>query len=325
VFLTEKVNTTDLAKLNPVVTELIGIREDGENLKFIPADKDGNFDKDNIQSFVDVKKRVRSFRARVKDVAKQMKEEPAKITKAIIAIEKTFIDEATVVYDNAEKEFDVYIKAEDEKAKAKQEAKNKALLDAVDEASKAKEEANLKLKVSEIYNKIKYDIITKSIVENVSEALLNANEARLKELNEEINKTSYSSIVEDIDISILAQEVHAELQEFYLTARSRSIKLINEKLAAIAIEKKNVLLENENAKFVSHSSAVPNLPPVQEKEPSMVDPLNDIDQWPDNVFIDYIFKEANKLLFLTSDRIQKKPHSNPKIYDLRNLLYRFKQ
>lgn len=333
VFLTEQLHKKDLMVLNPIVSELIEIRSFGDRLEMKPP-KDGVFDKDNVQEFIDLKKKIRTFRAGVKKSGTDLKEPYLKIQKGVVAIEKAIIEEATKVYDDAEVKFKLYIDAEEEKARLKEEAKNKALLDAVEEQSKAAKEAEDKLKVSQVYNKIKYDIITKSIVENVNDALLNANEARLRELSQELNQSSYDGLVSGIDISVLSQEVAAELHEFYSISKNRSIKLINEKLKAIDIEKQNMLLENAKSSETSIDRLVEaknkidaEIPPAVPPVPGMesIEPFSDaLASLDDDQFIGFIIKEANKLLYLTNARLQKKPHCSPRIYDIRNLLSKFK-
>lgn len=307
VFLTEKINPTDLMQLNPMVEELINLREQGRNLIFEGKDKDGNYNKTNIQDFVDVKKNVRSFRAKVKDTAKKLKVEPAKITKAIIAIEKTFVDEATKVYDGAEALFEEYIKWEEAEKQKKIDAKNKALIDAVEESKAKEEEIRIKMERTEVYNSIKYEGINAKINEAVTDALINANEERLVTLRKEIDELTWSELLNGKNHEIVDIDVLAELQEFFAQSKHKAVTMIDSKLKAIKIEKDNLTLQ-------AKQEVVNSVP--ETKEPSVSDVS-------DEEFVKHIVEQGKSLLNLTIVRINSNPTCIPQIYDLRNLLSSF--
>lgn len=324
VFLTEKMGAKDLLELNPMVSELIEIRQEGSSLKLKPADKEGNFDIKNIQAFTDIKKRIRSFRATVKKTATTLKEEPAKITKAIIAIEKAFTNEATIVYDEAEKEFDAYIQ-EQERIKAEKQAKKDAeLMASINQAKAEAEEANNKMKITNIYNKVKYEIIG-GLSENISEALLNANEYKLLDIKNRYENSSYEDAIDGLEIELLEESVKSELAEKYASVKAQSIRLIKEKLDAIKLERDNAIL-----KATSNINPIDTLKEAEKQIDEVIEPavpappvtsqnyLNDIE------FINYIQLEGKRLLGLTVERISKTPHCSPIIYDLRNSLSNFK-
>lgn len=325
IFLTEHVNPTDLAKLNPMAEELLEIREIGSKLKLMPA-VDGKFDKKNIQEFTNIKTKIRSFRAGVKSTAKELKEEPAKITKAIIAIEKEFINEATIVYDAAETEFNDFI-VEEERIKAEKQAKKDAeLLASVNAAKAEANEANEKMQKTNIYNKIKYEIIG-GLSETVSEALLDANKNKLLSIKESYTKSEYIDAIHGLDISILDENVRTELAEKFASTKSQSLRLIQEKLDAIKNEEDNAILKatsanNTPAPLVQEEvKEEPQVPVVPEEPRLLIPTLNELD---DNEFIDYVLNELKILSNLTIKRVEDKPSSSPKIYDLRNSLSIFK-
>ena len=328
VFLTETVGAKDLMVLNPMVTELLEIREQGKAIKLIPADKEGNYDKDNIQSFTDVKKRVRTFRAEVGRVAKQMKEDPAKITKAIIAIEKTFVAEATDVYDAAEKEFADYIKDEIAKAEAKQAEKDKALTDMIEASNKIGQDATLQLERTNLYNKIKYEKVNRHLVELVQDAIINGSKRRLEEVLDQTNKNTFELETADEDVSILATNVLAELKEWFAVTKRNAIIMLGDKLKAIAIEEEKARLEvkaetpvvqlqpenkeNTPASFFASDEEVQNA--MYKDTIDRINAMNDIE------FSDHILTTIANIYSIVVERLKEKPSSSPVLYDVRNIL-----
>lgn len=335
IFLTEEMNPKDLMVLNPAVQTLLKLRERGAKLK-MKAPVDGKFDKENIQSFVDLKKDIRSFRSGIKETAKKLKEPYAKITKGIISIEKTFVEEGTVVYDVAEKEFDPYIKAEAEKDRIKQEKKDKALNDAILKAEQENKAIILEAEKTKTYNKIKYEIIAEKITEATSDALLNSNESKLKGLKEDFGGVTFDEIVSNfrIDVSSLDLEILTELKESLIKAQRNSIALINDKLESIAIERKNLILES--AKEESKKEIPINPTPVSNTTPITppVPPIPNVPQVPNTItrnsetltdqeLIDYVKKEGLRIFNIVNGRIGNNGACNPEIYKLRSELSYF--
>jgi hypothetical protein len=313
VFLTEKVGTSDLMELNPMVSELIEIREQGKGLIFAGTNDAGEYSKSNIQDFVDVKKRIRTFRAKVGKVAKILKVEPTKINKAIIAIEKAFIAEATAVYDNAEKLFEPYIMAEEEKALAKQKAKDQALLDKIAEEKAGKDEAEEKLAKSNLYNKIKYELITGLITEKVSEAISLGSEQHVQDIKARIDSYSYELITTGVDDSILDEDVVGELKHFYVNAKQKALVMINGRLDAFAKERENIILESNQRPF--EADVIIGKPDVIPATTNQIQSNKE--------FSDYIIAEGKRLLSLTNDRLDGDVYCTPNIYHLRTILYQF--
>ena len=263
-FLTEEMGTKELVVLNPMVSELLEIRELGSELRMMPINSNGEFNKDNIQEFVDLKKKVRTFRAGVKNSAKVLKEPFAKITKGIIAIEKTFIEEATKVYDAAETEFKAYDDEQTRLAEERQKKKDKALLDKIAEESAARNQAQNQLQKTNVYNGIKYQAINEGMVDVISDAVLNANEGRLKDLEQWLGNTTYASRKGSLDDSILDEDVQGELREHYLACKIKCEQMLKNRFTSIEVKKKNAILEaqqTEAAKPIEvESKEVSNIP-----------------------------------------------------------------
>lgn len=246
VFLTEKLGSKELITLNPIVVELLTLRELNENLILMPKNSKGDFNEDNIQSYKDLKARTKTFNTIIKSSAKELKSEPAKITKGIIAIEKTFLEENKIIQDAAFKKFEEYeaeVSAKAAIAKAKREKK---IQDALDLEKKLKDEANLGLAKSTVYNKVKYEIISKKYIEDVTDAVLNFNEIKLINLRDELQKTTYESLIKNEDISVLDKDVATELKEYWVANSTKATASINSRIESIKKEKENDILQAKN-------------------------------------------------------------------------------
>lgn len=326
-FLTKQVGAKDLAVLNPLVTELLELRVLGSKLKIIEADKEGKFDKKNIQEFIDCQGKIKNYRSRVKSSAIDLKKPYQDINKGYIVIEKAFVGEATKVFDAAEKEFKPYRDQQKKDKADKLAAKNKALTDAVDKSKAIADEATLKMDRSNLYNSIKYDGINVRIVEKSTDAVLNANKRNLEELRTDITGLDFETILNGRDEKILEPEVCNELRGHFVDARTKAIKLINDRLVAIKIEEDNLKLQsvivpgNAIAGLVDGQKKIDEIiPPAVPNVPGAIPNVEIFKDLIDAEFINYIVKEARNLLTLTQNRIEKVPHSSPIIYDLRNIL-----
>lgn len=318
IFLTEEMGAKDLMVLNPMVTELIEIRELGSKMNMIPADKDGNYNKANIQTFIDLKKKIRTFRSGVKSSAKIMKEPYQKINKGIIAIEKTFIEEATNVYDNAETEYADYIKAEEEKALVKQKAKDQILLDKIAEQKAIADEAQLKLNKSNFYNKIKYELINGLITDATAQAVVNGNEKFVIDLKSKIEGYSYELITTGVDDSILEESVVGELKHYYINAKQKAIVMLSSRLEVFEQERKNLILESK----AKEETQVPPVPIVSEKEGFVSS--KKISNYNDEEFINKIIIAGKEMLNGVEDKIENQKYSPPLMHQLKLILIPFK-
>ena len=246
VFLTEKLGASELVTLNPMVVELLEIRKMNEELILMPKNLDGDFNKENIKDYKALKSKIRSFNSKIKSSAKKLKIEPAKITKGIIAIEKTFLNENKIVQDSAAEKFALYEADVIEKARIAKEKKDKALTDKIAEEKAIAEKANLNLNKTVIYNKVKYELINKKYSEDVSDAVLNANEAKLKEMRNELLLNSYDEFIKGNDISILDENVQSELKDYFISSKNKALNSIDARVKAIETEKENTILSAKN-------------------------------------------------------------------------------
>lgn len=269
IFLTEQLGSKELSELNPMVIELLDLRKTEAELVLMPLNEEGKFNKENIQNYTNLKTSVGKFNAKIKVTAKTLKKPQAKIQKGIIAIEKTFLSEASKVKESVIEKFAVYEADKLEKAKIAQQKKNQVLLDQIAKENKEKKEAQNKLNKTTTYNTIKYELINKQFTEDVSDAVLNANEDKLKGLHNKVSKTSYEKIIGSNDVSILDLEVQTELKDYFNTSKTNAILSIDARIKAIKTEKENAILEAKNETIKEVHAEVrenPIIIPLSEKE-----------------------------------------------------------
>lgn len=291
-YLSENVGVKDLSVLNPIATELIEIRQLGSELQLMPLNDKGEFNKDNVQQFVDLKKKIRSFRSGLKSDIKDLKAPYVKINKGYISIEKAIIDEATKVYESAEETFATYITEQDKIAAERQAKKDKALQEALAEENKGKVEAQDALAKSTLYNKIKYEIINKNTTEASANAVANSNRDIVSGLESDINNYTFDTIIGDNDVSILDENVVAELKEYFITSKNNAVKILVDKIKALDIETKNIQLEAQKTTIASPievevENVIPN-PPIPRFE-TLEQCINQIE------FVGYISIDGHKL------------------------------
>ena len=238
VFLTENTSTKDLAKLNPLVSEILEIKEIVSNLKMEPIGEDGKYNKENIQSFVDAKQKIRKYRASVKSSAKELKENPARKSKAIREIEKSFIELADKEYNDAEKVFEEYVIYETNKKAEAQKRKDEAFQKQIDDAKAVAEEVNRKALKTEVFNTIKYQKITDGITGEVTKLLTTANEKTLTDKKLELESTNFKNLTSGLRIDLLDESVLSTLRSDFANALFSAQDLIDDKLVAIQNQKK---------------------------------------------------------------------------------------
>lgn len=310
VFLTENMNQKDLMVLNPIVQELLVITNNVANLKIKPIGEDGKWDKDNIQTFVDAKKEIRSFRAKLKEAGSKLKEPYLAIQKGIVAIEKAVKGVADDAYTEAESIFKEYVKWEEEQKAEKERKKNEALLSKVEEAQAIANEAQMKQKRTDVYNNIKYNLIHRNLVERVSDAILDANQRKLETMKMDIESWTYESTIQGNDITILSQELQAELHALFSQSKTKAVRLLNDKIDELV---KNAMQPTP----IAETTLVPP-PPIPPTVTTHG--LGAHLELNDEEFYKYVTESVSNLLNLTIERIKANPKCAPSIYDLRNRL-----
>jgi len=312
VFLTENMNNKDLMVLNPIVIELMAIKNDIANLVFKPIGEDGKWDKQNIQTFVDAKKRIRAFNGELGRSSKTLKEPYLAIQKGIVAIEKAIKSESDNAMAEAESIFKDYVDWEESEKKRKEDAKNRALLKKVEQAESIVKEAQDKQEITATYNKIKYDFIHKNLVENVTNAILDANQRKIESLRTDIESWTYENTVKELisNTDILSDELQSELHMLFSQSKTKAIRLLDDKIQEL---KTNSL----------QPAIVPVAPILSPVPPPPTHGLAAHIDLTDEEFVKYVSESVANLLNLTVLRIKANPKCASTIYDLRNRLSKF--
>lgn len=232
VFLQENMHQKDLQVLNPLVSELISIEEIVKDLKLITND-DGSFDKKNIQEFTDAKKVIRAYRAAVKKSAKDLKAPYHDVVKSIISIEKTFVNNATELYDKAENEFKPYVDFLEEEKRRKEEEKNKELLEAVRQQEEKNKEIEANFRKHELYNRLRYERIS-TIQEDVNNAISNGS---IQFLRSKLDYLKHASLIKPNDeTSLLSDDEFQELQSNFSEKKIQWLKIVGDRIQSLQAE-----------------------------------------------------------------------------------------
>lgn len=270
--LTSGAKPGEVIKFNPLVSELLALQERGSNLKMKPKGEDGKFNKENVQEFIDLKKDIRTYRSSVKKTADALKAPRLLENKAINAIQKSFTSDATAVYESAEKEFDEYVKAEEEKARLAKEKKDKALNDKIAAQQKEIDEQKRKSESSQVFNKIKYTLIAENITTATTDAILKSNESTLAQMQAGFVRETFESLTENLDLEYLSDDLISDLKQSFAKAKSQAISLIAEKLTALEKERKSMVEREASEKLKQGTSAIdfvipPAVPPAPVPSP----------------------------------------------------------
>ena len=316
------VNAKELIKFNPLVSGLLSLKEQASKLKMLPA-VDGNWSKVNIQEFIDLKKDIKTYRAGVKRVADALKRPRLDQNKAIGSIKTTFIDEATALFDGAEKEFAPYVEAEIEKARLAKEKKDKAFNDKIAEQAAELEEQRKKNESSKVFNFIKYSLIAENISNTTNHAVIEANESTLVQLQGKLIRETFENLTKNQDLEFISDPLIAELKQSFLKAKRQSIAIIGEKLESLSIVKEMSYLEAKNEAAQEHIKHIATkideaIPPVIPTPPNHGLAL-EVENT-DDAFIKSIISSILPTLNIVEARLLKKPLSIPQLYKLKDLL-----
>jgi hypothetical protein len=259
VFLTENVRPQELVKLNPLVSELLNMRDHLSKLEVV-KDKDGKITKDSIDDYKELLKTQRSFNGTLTKTAKVLQKPYQDINKGFIEIKKTFKEESDKVKEAAEEIFAEY---EEEKARkaAEQQAKKDAALNAqIEEANREAEELKNKTKISNTYNEIKFTQIAYEITEKTQDAILESNEESLNRFKAGIAQKTFEKATMHLDVSILDADVLSELKMNFAKAKRNAILSIDQKLESYALQREKAILE------AKQNVPAPPIPPVPSRE-----------------------------------------------------------
>jgi hypothetical protein len=256
-FLTKVLSGAELVKLNPLVTTLFEVRLENTNLSMMPVNDKGEFNVDNIQTYKDLKAKTKSLNATVGKEIKDIKEPILKIQKGLVAVEKAIKGEVKNELDSLMLKFNSYeekVIAKALEAKAKRDAK---LIQAVADANEQSQKATSQLEITNLYNKIKYDIINGKITTVATDVSLNGNNILVTETKNKIYGYSYDVMILGEEFSILDDELQAELKEHFIKAKSNALIILGRREVAIVLENANIALEAKNELLNEKPATVP--------------------------------------------------------------------
>lgn len=242
-FLTKELSSKELVRLNPLVTELLTIRDLEKELDLMPLNSEGKFNKENIAEYKSLKAKIRSFNASTGKELKSIKEPFLKVQKGFVAIEKALKSEAMIVAEVVTEKFQTYEDAQILLAQERQKKKDAVLLAEIEKEKEASASANMQLEKSNLYNKIKYDIVNSLINEKATEIVANGNEDSIKSTAMIIIEREYTDLTKGLNIAILDETIILELKEYFVKSKENALKILKSRLDTIRIEKENIALE----------------------------------------------------------------------------------
>lgn len=316
VYLTENANIKDLKVLNPIVSKLLKIKTESLNLKLIPKDEEGNFNKENIKEYKSLKSSIGSFNTSLRDSATELKRELKKPYAALLDIEKVFKNISSQISENIKNTFSEYEEAEAEKKRIAKEKKDAILNAKVAEAEAEAEKAKLVNKKAETYNAIKYEKIAEGIVSKTTNLINSANELELqKQLDFLQNKINFGDLIFGYDLSILDMNVQTELRQYFASSVHNSKTLLEGKLEALKNQKQLDIQEaisNPKNTVEQIREVEKQVDEIIEKSPLPPPPsFNQVEVYTeefrslnDSEFKSYIEKEKRKLKMLIEARIK---------------------
>lgn len=309
VFLTENMAQKELMILNPLVSTLLQLRGKAEKLK-AEKDKDGEFTKESIKEYKEVKSEQRSFNGTLSRTAKAMKDPINKVKDGIIAIEKTFKEESDKIKEDAELKFKEYEEQVAEKTRIAKEKKDAEMNAQITEANEETERLKLQQEKMNIYNAIRNVEINENISDKSSDAIDDSNEISLERLKAEIAQKTWEKLSEKHKIDKLDPEAQEELKGAFDKARHRAIKSIDVKLQDYEDAREKLKQEAIIPKPVTHTLSTENIQGLNNEEViSGVYPLSKEE------FNNFILKEIQIL----KDTILKKlrmPEDNPELLEI---------
>lgn len=329
-YLESNLDKGELITFNPLVRELGMLKLMGDQLKMKPKDKDGKYDKDNIQEFVDLKKNVRTYRAGVKRSAKKLKDPRIAENKAINSLQNVFIDEADAVYDNAEKEFAEYVEWEEGEKIRRQAAKDAETQKQIDDANAEATAQKEKMKRTMSYNNLMYEHMEDKInpfINNITEINIAALRKRRKDI-EDLDFDAYlfgqsTDGMDENDFQKVRDRFDSERQKTIdsFDAYIKKTELEEEKRLSDAVAKK----EPVNNIMAASSAIDTKIPPMIPPPPGSVPDISFVNEgMSDFDFIKEIKYRYDLLSYTVDTRIRKNPDSSTSVKKLKELFINLK-
>lgn len=205
--LSDELDIDKLTKFNPLVETMIEI----ESFKSIKYDADDDV---SIASFKEAKSTIRSFRSLTKKTKSLLKKPILETGKKLDKIEKTFVERATNVLNELEKEFKPYLDEEEKKKEERLAKKNKATTDKIEALSDEAVQQKKIIERGKLHTKLQNEIST-YVPDAMTKAKTFSKNALAEEIEalKELKDTGYN--LEEDEKAILLEEQQEEIATLF--------------------------------------------------------------------------------------------------------------
>jgi len=258
-YLSKEIRATELETLAPLIDNLVSLKNKVDSLQ-VTKDEKGNFEKDSIKEFKNLKSELRSFNASIRSGVDECKRPYMDINKSFIAIKKGFESEQSAMLDSIEVKFKEYLDEEEKKKAeraAKKEAALKAEIEAEKEASKAQMSQANKIMA---YNKLKYDVLN-DFFQGYKNKSLTYDIPNLKALHKELSEVNslfafFTLKSGEFEFDSLSDEQQADIISKYKVGFDETIELLNKTIAVKTQELQEAIEKAQEEKPVPVSAPI---------------------------------------------------------------------
>ena len=230
--LSENLKSDSLMVFNPLVESMARI----EAFRGVKYDVD---DPECIKLFKTAKSTIRSFRAATSKAKKGLKAPYILIGKNIDAIEKAFKGSATDILEKLEVEFKPYLDEEEAKKQAREDKKNKEVLDKMDEMTEETVQQNIVIQRMNLKSSLDKKIfnITRELSDKIKHYSKDALELERMKLDNGVFEFTES------DLAVLLPDQVQELKDNFAIAIDNSKQMIDMKIAEFDRPKADVVVD----------------------------------------------------------------------------------
>lgn len=242
VSLTENLPKRELLVLNPLVVQLLKIKELSK-IKYVPlpekpTKEDTAKHKELIAEFKQAKSDIVAFKKMAGEAKKSIKGPLDALGKQVLVVEKSVVDIALEVAETLDKEFKTYLDEEAEKSRIateKRNAKATEAINALTEQSKAQSDL---IKKSALITFLKYEMLEnkKTVVKN---AIENYSLEALTELLEAIKEDTFEGYTTEQQLDLLDEQELLACKTIFFNTKLDFTTSINARLKILELEKEN--------------------------------------------------------------------------------------
>lgn len=241
-------NTKELLVLNPMVAELLKIKE-LIKIKFVPLPENPTKEdkakfKENIAEFKSAKSSIVAFKKQSAEAKKAIKGPLDLLGKQVIVVEKSVNEIASEVADLLDKEFKPYLDEEQEKKDAAAEKKRLEEQKAINELSEQNKAQSDLIAKGQILTYLKYEMLegTKRVVAGaIQHYTLDA----AQDLLRVILAMTFENTATGKDLTLLDAEELLACQTSFFNQRLEMTSSLNARIKILELEKENEKLEEK--------------------------------------------------------------------------------